>query len=98
MKGLGYARHFILLSRFICFRRPLGSGDQNRRLELFKKIKTKLIHAKRLIVHIIKNVEAYFTKFTSVIPRSLWSSDREIGQADYGQAPYRRWGTSVPNQ
>jgi len=33
-----------------------------------------------------------------VIPQSLWSSDREIGRADYGQAPYRRWGTSVPNQ
>jgi hypothetical protein len=27
-----------------------------------------------------------------VIPQSLWSSDREISQADYGQAPYKRWG------
>jgi hypothetical protein len=31
-RGSAIYEAFHLLSRFICFRRPLGSGDQNRRL------------------------------------------------------------------
>jgi hypothetical protein len=34
-----------------------------RHSDLFKKMKTKLIHAKRLAAHMIEDVEAHFTEF-----------------------------------
>jgi hypothetical protein len=66
-----------------------------------------IIKAKVVCIFVAKVVCIFVAKLLCILakqcvgkggPLESGSSDKEISRADYGQTPYRRWGTSAPNQ